>query len=637
MLQVTGFPEGAMSAAVLQISHVALLALASIQPRATLTAASTRRSVISASAAPREVIVVGGGWAGFTAAESVSASQRDVRVTLLDASPSAGGLAGGWRTPSGRPVEAGIHGFWREYRNTFAMIDAIGLDRDEVLTPYTPSVLASKTGRVATAPVLLEQSDAMRPVDRTAQPVLRQLASLLPPPLDTAILADFDRSSPLSAADRVSAIGLLACWADFKQEERQSWLRYDRLSAEELFLSYGGVTRALYDELVSPLLHVLPMAPGYDVSAAAALSCFHAFALQSRGAFDVRWCRGAIAERIFAPWRARLEARGNVAIRGGARVASIRKGGDGRLEVDVQSRGAEACETLRADAVVLAVGGVAASKLAQASPLLGSLHATRGFERLRGITCVAVRMYLRPAAAPTGGLRGGAHPSTMLPPPVAKAMEASPVLVCGPGVGSIPQLAETGFCVYDLQRLHDEIAADREVAALEVDFFRADDLAEISDDRDLAELALRAATAALGLRDGALDASMLVDVAVVRARRAVSHFAVGSASVSPGVRLGDGVFACGDWIDRCGHASWSTEKAVVTGKQAAAAVGAHLGLDAVDADVLPAAPDTPTLSALRQLATAARAIGSTGRGAGLPPPAPWAPSSQSQRPGSRRR
>ena len=38
---------------------------------------------------------------------------------------------------------------------------------------------------------------------------------------------------------------------------------------------------ALYDELVQPLLHVLPMAPGYDVSAAAALSCFHVFALQA--------------------------------------------------------------------------------------------------------------------------------------------------------------------------------------------------------------------------------------------------------------------------------------------------------------------------------------------------------------------
>ena len=86
------------------------------------------------------------------------------------------------------------------------------------------------------------------------------------------------------------------------------------------------------------------MAPGYDISAAAALSCFHVFALQApsrltppispasplhhfcissasrlhlfqsrlhlprqaRGAFDVRWCRGGISERIFTPWQRQL-------------------------------------------------------------------------------------------------------------------------------------------------------------------------------------------------------------------------------------------------------------------------------------------------------------------------------------------
>ena len=41
------------------------------------------------------VVVVGGGWAGYTAAESLSAS-ADVDVTVLEASPrAAGGLAGG--------------------------------------------------------------------------------------------------------------------------------------------------------------------------------------------------------------------------------------------------------------------------------------------------------------------------------------------------------------------------------------------------------------------------------------------------------------------------------------------------------------------------------------------------------------
>ena len=100
-------------------------------------------------------------------------------------------------------------------------------------------------------------------------------------------------------------------------------------------------------------------------------------------------------------------------------------------------------------------------------------------------------------------------------------------------------------------------------------------------------LALRAASAALEVSPSVLPRSMVDDYAVVRARRAVSHFAVGSAALSPGVRLGgDGLYACGDWVDRTGHASWSTEKAVVTGRQAAAAVAADFKLRGVDSAVL---------------------------------------------------
>ena len=100
-------------------------------------------------------------------------------------------------------------------------------------------------------------------------------------------------------------------------------------------------------------------------------------------------------------------------------------------------------------------------------------------------------------------------------------------------------------------------------------------------------LALAAASAALEVSPSVLRRSMVEDYAVVRARRAVSHFAVGSAALSPGVRLGgNGLYACGDWVDRTGHASWSTEKAVVTGRQAAAAVAADFKLRGVDSAVL---------------------------------------------------
>jgi uncharacterized protein with NAD-binding domain and iron-sulfur cluster len=377
---------------------------------------------------PKEIVVIGGGWAGYSAADALSAD-TSCHVTLLDASSAVGGLAGGWRTPGGRPIEAGIHGFWREYKNTFRVLESLGIQADEVLTPFTPSVLVSKAGKVATAPVLATDDDAGTagavPSPKALLELLRfsplagfqqlvaaaappaRLLDLLPPPLDTALLADF-ASTRLTPLDRASAVGLAAAWADFDQSDAASWARYDQLSAETLFKKYGGVTNALYEELVAPLLHVLPMGPGYDLSAAAALSCFHVFALQSRGAFDVRWCRGSIAEKIFAPWRKKLLARG-VTVQSSARVSTITRDGEeaaatpyatpyatppsGRLVVRVEGRS----ELLLADAVVLAVGAVSAGRLADVSPVLGSLPAARKFRGLRGVTCVAVRLFLQPA------------------------------------------------------------------------------------------------------------------------------------------------------------------------------------------------------------------------------------------------
>ena len=54
-------------------------------------------------------MVVGGGWGGFGAAYALL--KAGVKVTILDASETSGGLSAGWRTPGGRSVEAGIKGY----------------------------------------------------------------------------------------------------------------------------------------------------------------------------------------------------------------------------------------------------------------------------------------------------------------------------------------------------------------------------------------------------------------------------------------------------------------------------------------------------------------------------------------------
>lgn len=585
----------------------------------------------SLQATTKKVVVIGGGWAGFSTADTLSSLGDEVQVELLDASPrGSGGLAGGWRTSKlQRPVEAGLHGFWREYRNTLAAVERIeGVDIDEVLTPFTPSILVSESGRVATAPVLGSPEDQVSTTSSQSSNLdlsdptktLKSLADLLPPPLDVALLAEYSPESPLTLADRISGVGLLGAWADFEQEDDESWARYDQISAENLFCAKAGVSPTLYRELVTPLLHVLPMTPGYDCSAAAALSCFHVFALQSRGAFDVRWCRGTISERIFNPWASQLQ-KANVNIRGSSKVTSMTSNST-HYNVVVNDD-----ETLECDAVVFAVGGTSLKRLLPSCPPLQKFPISDNFNKLRGVTCVAVRLFLKPDPVTSAGLNGGMYDSSQLPPRVARAMQDSPVIVCGPRVGGIPEGAEAGFCIYDLQRLHDEFAVENQqndndkepCAAMEVDFFRADAIANMETDEEVADLALRAVAAALDVE--ALDPSSVLDVSVVRARDAVSHFCVDSASASPGVRLEKGIYMCGDWIDRTGHASWSTEKAVVTGKQAAAALAKDFGLQA-DIEIIPAAQDTVQLAALRQAARTIRGVLSP-LGQDMVPLSPW--------------
>lgn len=584
----------------------------------------------------KRIVVVGGGWAGYSFCESISTNE-DVEIILLDASKKArGGLAGGYRDKSSnnRPVEAGIHGFWREYRNTFKIMEDIdGVEIDSVLGDFTPSSLYSKNGKVALAPVILEDEESVSEnkqsptlTDLNEKSIRRFLAANLPPPLDLpVILADGNGNSKLSPIDLLSGLGLLGAWADFAQESFSSWKNYDSQTASELFKK-AGITDALYDELVSPLLHVLPMCPAYDCSAAAALSCFHVFALQSKGAFDVRWCRGSISERIFEPWQKQLENR-SVIIRGGSRVSSIEKTlkQDYKYTVRLDTKGntesEEEKEIIECDAVVLAVGATSAGKLASSSPAISSLDSTKDFDKLRGITCVAVRMFLKPHEAVTSNLNGGLHSKTQLPPDLANAMSDSPIAVCGAGIGGIEELKETGFCLYDLQRMHDEFSVDESgdndgEAVLEVDFYRADELVDL-DNQQVTDLALRAVAAATCTLK--IDPSKITGSTVLRARNAVSHFSPNSALYSPGVKLDEGLYVCGDWVDRTGHASWSTEKSVVTARQAASLLSQEFGLESSRCVVIPAAKDTPQLTALRESARLLRSI--------LPPktlpPSPW--------------
>ncbi|KXZ45031.1 hypothetical protein GPECTOR_59g639 [Gonium pectorale] len=239
----------------------------------------------SSGAEGRRVVIVGGGWAGFGAAKHLSEQGYD--VTLLEASPNPGGLSAGWRTASGRAVEAGMKGFWYQYKNTFRLLDELQLP-SWPLTDFTTSGFWNPRGLVTEAPVF----------------------SKLPrlPTLVGQFVHTFPLYWALPLEDRLTMLPFLATLADYVSSEER-YEQYDKMSAYELFRSCG-VSARCYNEFLRPTLLVGLFAPPEELSAAAVLETLYFYALAHQNDFDVCWPRGSIAELIFAPMVERIKAAG---------------------------------------------------------------------------------------------------------------------------------------------------------------------------------------------------------------------------------------------------------------------------------------------------------------------------------------
>ena len=481
-------------------------------------------SVTPAVARQPTAVVIGGGWAGFGAAWGLA--QRGVAVTVLEASSDAvGGLAAGWKGPDGLPVELGIHGFWRSYSNCFRLCDQIGLSENEVFTQWATPALYTRDGLSVAAPIF---GDLPR----------------LPTPLGSAVYPKFGR---LSLADRASAIGLLYEFVDFDGSP-EAWERYDGMSARDLY-ARAGVSRSLYDEFLEPMNLVLPMAPGEEVSAAAALSLLQFFALEHQADFDVRWLKGSLTETIFKRWVERLEGAGAQVLRG-KRVNGVSLTGSTVEKVSCVD-GSE----YEADAVVMAVGISGAKAIVRGCPELASRSEFAEFFLLRAVDVVAIRLWL------PRKLTGLPYPSNVV------------------GGGVPERLQDVGWTFYHLNELHDSMR-DEEGSVIECDFYHAGPLLPLSDS-DAVRVALEGLHTLLPehFRSPDLEQSELRHASVLKVPQAVSHFCPGAYRHLPqGVKAPslDNFYLAGDWVDRGGHRSWSQEKAMVTGLQAAAAAASRM-------------------------------------------------------------
>ena len=161
----------------------------------TLLSSSSKTTSDPDPEGPPHYVIIGAGWGGFGAAERLTSSVPNAKVTMLDALPSPGGELP-YLSATGRTVEAGTRGFWKDYPNINYLVSrTLGLDEDEVWTDFETSSFYSPDGLEATAPVF------------------GSVPLQLPSPIGQ-VLATFPLFERLPLPDRASMAGLLVATAD---------------------------------------------------------------------------------------------------------------------------------------------------------------------------------------------------------------------------------------------------------------------------------------------------------------------------------------------------------------------------------------------------------------------------------------
>jgi len=286
------------------------------------------------------------------------------------------------------------------------------------------------------------------------------------------------------------------------------------------------------------------------------------FVLKSQNAFDVRWCRGNVGERIFTPWVEKLRQHGVSFCSGCRAVDFVESDGGHRLAGVHCKRQADGKELiLEADDVIFAVG-MGALKAMSRAPVLAKRPEFARFGNLRGTDVLATRIWLD---------------QVVDTPYWANACWGFD--------------EEIGMTWFDVTRMHAPAHDHEPGSVIEMDFYHAGALLPLSDDAILARV-----KAYLDQMVPAFRPAKVIDAAVVRLPSAVNWYFPGSYRSCPEIRSASlaNVYFAGDVV-RTRHGSWSQEKAYVTGMQAANEL---LGRE-VDEGVVPLQPTEPHVAAGR--------------------------------------
>jgi uncharacterized protein with NAD-binding domain and iron-sulfur cluster len=510
-----------VSSSTTTIKHQSSPILGAARPLFSSTTTPTTEKDDSNSNNKKKVIVIGAGWGGLSAAYSLS-QDDNYDVTVVDAAPRVGGLVrDGFTSMSGeRKAEAGQHGFWDQYYNIFSLLKNDLKIFDTALTGYAEQGQYSPKGLEAIWPVYRDQTQ-------------------LPTGLAQALYTKFQN---LPITDRLTAVPLVLAFSEF-DDSPEAWEKFDKVSFRDLCVKLG-VSQRCFEEAFEPMILTGLFAPGAECSAAAALGMAYFFVLSNQKAFDVRWCKGNIGDKIFDPWVHRMKTKDNpVTFQSSTRVTGFQIDASNSgskpsvSSIRCQVDGAKEEIVLEADEVVFAVGAAALNAMVRNSPDLSSFAEFRRFANLRGTSVLATRLYL------------DRH--------VDIPYAANACWGFDRGVG---------MTFFDIGTLHGEQQDAAPGSVVEVDYYHANTLLVMSDEqiRDKAKTDLNTM---LGAQ---CAAAKVTDAAIVRLPNAVNWYFPDSYKDMPSAKATSlvNVYFAGDLV-KTRHGSWSQEKAYVTGIEAA--------------------------------------------------------------------
>lgn len=346
----------------------------------------------------KKYVVVGGGWGGWGACKTLCESNlENTEVILIDALPDPTGVTP-YLSKSGKPVEAGTRGFWKDYPNIEALCAQLNLDESDVFTPFTNSSFYSPDGLEATAPVFSEAKLPSLPF----LPKEFQDATFpaLPSPLGQ-VLATFPLFERIPLSDRASMVGLLIATIDCLGGDEKTQEEYDRMTAHELFIRFGLSPR-LVEDFIKPTLLVGLFKPPEELSALVVMELLYYYALAHQDSFDVRWIKnGTVSDSLIAPLATKLQDEYSLKVLGGCRVSEIslsKESTSDKLSAEsikyfnTKTQETEIIEDV--DGVILALGCKGMQSVVRSSPDLARLPVFSKAASLSGIDVISVRLWL---------------------------------------------------------------------------------------------------------------------------------------------------------------------------------------------------------------------------------------------------